>query len=81
MMVPHLIENHFLQLSLCYSHRVSRSVVEEMPYSELIRMMQLYQYDELHIFDGVNSKNLRYECNPRCLTVLFLPAGTNTDDF
>ena len=44
-------------------------------------MMQLYQYDELDIFDGVNSKNLRYECNPRCLTVLFVPYGANTDDF
>lgn len=39
MMVQHLIESHFLQLSLCYSHRVSRSVVEELPYSELIRLM------------------------------------------
>lgn len=32
-MVQHLIESHFLQLSLCYSHRVSRSVVEELPYT------------------------------------------------
>jgi hypothetical protein len=80
-LIQHLLDSHLPYLALCYSHRISRSAVREMPVSELAYMMRNYNYTQLDIYDAANTKNLRFDPNPRCLSVLFAGENLKTDDF
>lgn len=79
--VKHLLSDHLLFLGLCFSHRISRNSIKELPVSEVIYLTQKYNYDQLDIFDAANTKGLRYEPNPRCLTILMAPENLKTEEF
>ena len=43
--------------------------------------MKHYQYDQIDIYDATNLKTLKYEPNPKCLTVLFTTDTIRREDF
>jgi hypothetical protein len=54
--------------------------VIEIPVNELIYLMTKFNYDQLDIYDGPNTKNLRYEPNSRCLSVVFMPDNMKIEE-
>lgn len=60
MLAQHLLEVHHPYMALCYSHRVSRTAVRELPLGELIYLMRSYNYSQLEIYDAANTKNLHF---------------------
>ncbi len=42
--------------------------------------MTKFNYDQLDIYDGPNTKNLRYEPNSRCLSVVFMPDNMKIEE-